>query len=104
MIPFAHCFHHRYNINTAESAQYASSFITPIEQKTHSLSFKETNMSSECLKGVIAKATLPNLFRLDLSGNNFNDEVFDVLNRLLKAGAKRLAYLNLSRNSINLSK
>jgi len=52
----------------------------------------------------IAKATLPNLFRLDLSGNNFNDEVFDVLNRVLKAGAKRLAYLNLSKNMINLSK
>jgi hypothetical protein len=46
VIPFAHCFHHRYTINTPESAKYASEFIVPIEGKAHSLTFKNTNMNS----------------------------------------------------------
>ena len=40
IIPFAHCFHHRYNINTLEAAKYASDFISAVEGKTHSLSLK----------------------------------------------------------------
>ena len=104
VIPFAHCFHHRYNINTEEAAKYASDFISAIEGKMHSLSFKETNMSSEMFKTVIAKVTFPNLLKLDLSGNLFDDGVFDALNRLVKSGARRLSYLNLSRNMINLGK
>jgi hypothetical protein len=48
--------------------------------------------------------TLPNILRLDLSGNNFDDGVFDVLTRVIKAGAKRLCYLNLAFNGIKLGK
>lgn len=73
VIPFAHCFHHRYNINTPEAAKYASDFISTIETKIHALSYKDTNLTCEHLKSVISKVTLPNLIRLDLSGNNFDD-------------------------------
>ena len=47
---------------------------------------------------------MPFLLKLDLSGNMLDDEAFDVVNRVVKAGAKKLFYLNLSRNMINLSK
>ena len=73
VIPFAHCYHHRYSINTFESANYASEFITAIEPKIHSLSFKETNLSSSIFKTVLSKCTLPNLLKLDLSGNNLDN-------------------------------
>lgn len=104
IIPFAHCFHHRYNINTQEAARYASEFIVPVETKMHSLSLKETNLTTELFRTVVGKVTLPNLIRLDLSGNALEDEVFDVLHRLIKAGAKKLTYINLSKNLISLGK
>lgn len=104
LIPFAHCFHHRYSITTAEAAIYAVEFISSIQAKIHSLSFSQTNVNTANLKQVLLKLTLANLIKIDLSQNNLEDDVLDTLNRLIKAGSKRLTYINLSKNKIKLAK
>jgi hypothetical protein len=104
VIPFAHCFHHRYSITTAESAIYAVEFISAIQGKIHSLSFSQTHVNAANLKQVLLKLTLASLIKLDLSQNNLEDEVLETLNRLIKAGSKRLTYINLSKNKIKLAK
>jgi hypothetical protein len=104
IIPFAHCFHHRYSITTPEAASYASNFIGKIENKIHSLSFKQAHLNNANLKLVLTKINLANLLKIDLSENNLEDECLDILNRLIKAGSKRLSYINLSKNKIKLAK
>lgn len=104
LIPFAHCFHHRYNITTTEAAQYACDFIVPIEKKVHSLSLKETNLDSTNCKYIFSKLMAANLVKLDLSSNNLDDEVFEALHKSIKAGAKRLSYINISKNKIKMGK
>jgi hypothetical protein len=76
VIPFAHCFHHRYSITTQESATYAADFITSIEGKIHSLSFRNTHLTSNNFKIVLMKAALGNLIKLDISENSLEDDVF----------------------------
>lgn len=104
IIPFAHCFHHRYSITTPEAAAYALEFISKVENKIHSLSFKQAHLNNANLKLVLTKITLANLLKIDLSENNLEDEVLDILNRIIKGGSKKLAYINLSKNKIKLQK
>lgn len=104
IIPFAHCFHHRYSIITPEAASYACEFISAMENKIHSLSFSKAHMSCANLKLVILKTTLVNLIKLDLSNNSLEDEVFDIVTRVIKAGSKKLSYINLSNNRLRLAK
>jgi hypothetical protein len=73
MIPFAHCFHHRYSITTPEAASYALNFIDKIDNKIHSLSFKQAHLNTSNLKLILSKITLANLIKIDLSENNLED-------------------------------
>jgi len=67
VIPFAHCFHHRYSITTPEAAAYAVEFISSIQSKIHSLSFSQTHINSANLKQILLKLTLSSIIKLDLS-------------------------------------
>lgn len=104
IIPFAHCYHHRYSVTTPEAANYAADFISSIEAKIHSLSFSEAHINNSNLKLILPKVTLASLLKLDLSHNSLDDEVFDTLHRLIKAGSKRISYINISHNLIRLAK